>query len=278
MAITIPSTLRDSVTQQPHGAIWLSRLPNLIDQLAQRWHLSLETPFADDLTGAWVAPCASPSGPSVLKVGFPHFEAEFEIDGLNLIDGECAVRLYRFDKHAHALLMERCIPGTHLRAEDEDVQYEVICALLQELWQIPHDDQIRSLKTMIIRWAKSARNKFSDLTDLKDVVFHGIDTLEALANDRIQPVLLATDLHAGNVLASARRPWLMIDPKPHIGDPCYDLTQHLLNTTSRLDLSLIESLSLEAEVDAERVLRWTFGRLCLDQKNHALAAKLANQL
>jgi len=32
-------------------------------------------------------------------------------------------------------------------------------------------------------------------------------------------VLLATDLHAGNVLRSERQPWLVIDPKPFVGDP-----------------------------------------------------------
>jgi len=39
-------------------------------------------------------------------------------------------------------------------------------------------------------------------------------------------MLLATDLHAGNVLPAAREPWLVIDPKPFTGDPAYDATQH----------------------------------------------------
>ncbi|MDQ6920039.1 MAG: aminoglycoside phosphotransferase family protein [Actinomycetota bacterium] len=30
-------------------------------------------------------------------------------------------------------------------------------------------------------------------------------------------VLLCTDLHAGNILAAQRKPWLMIDPKPYVG-------------------------------------------------------------
>jgi streptomycin 6-kinase len=30
------------------------------------------------------------------------------------------------------------------------------------------------------------------------------------------------DLHAGNVLATQREPWLVIDPKPFIGDPAFD--------------------------------------------------------
>lgn len=47
-------------------------------------------------------------------------------------------------------------------------------------------------------------------------------------------VLLCTDLHAGNVLAAEREPWLIIDPKPHVGDPTFDTLQHLLNCDERL--------------------------------------------
>jgi hypothetical protein len=32
-------------------------------------------------------------------------------------------------------------------------------------------------------------------------------------------VLLFTDLHAGNVHLGERSPWLLIDPKPYVGDP-----------------------------------------------------------
>jgi streptomycin 6-kinase len=47
-------------------------------------------------------------------------------------------------------------------------------------------------------------------------------------------VLLATDLHAGNVLRARREPWRVIDPKPFVGDPAYDATQHLRNCGVRL--------------------------------------------
>ena len=47
-------------------------------------------------------------------------------------------------------------------------------------------------------------------------------------------VLLCTDLHAGNILAAEREPWLLIDPKPYVGDPTYDALQHLLNCDVRL--------------------------------------------
>ena len=47
-------------------------------------------------------------------------------------------------------------------------------------------------------------------------------------------MLLCTDLHAGNVLAAEREPWLVIDPKPDVGDPTYDVLQHLHNCYVRL--------------------------------------------
>jgi streptomycin 6-kinase len=89
--------------------------------------------------------------------------------------------------------------------------------------------------------------------------------------------LLATDLHAGNVLASARRPWLVIDPKPHAGDPAYDLTQHLMNVKTRIaddGTALIGRLSALAGVHADRLLGWTFGRLCLDPDDLKFARAL----
>ena len=46
-------------------------------------------------------------------------------------------------------------------------------------------------------------------------------------------VLLVTDLHHDNVLASEREPWLAIDPKPYTGDPAYDVLQHMLNFPER---------------------------------------------
>ena len=47
-------------------------------------------------------------------------------------------------------------------------------------------------------------------------------------------MLLCTDLHAENILSAEREPWLVIDPKSHVGDPTYDVLQHILNCDGRL--------------------------------------------
>ncbi|HEV2425669.1 MAG TPA: aminoglycoside phosphotransferase family protein [Terriglobia bacterium] len=75
-------------------------------------------------------------------------------------------------------------------------------------------------------------------------------------------MLLATDLHAGNVLRSERETWLGIDPKPFVGDPAYDVTQHLLNC-ERLHSEpeeLIARMADLVDLDPERVRLWTFAR------------------
>lgn len=77
-------------------------------------------------------------------------------------------------------------------------------------------------------------------------------------------VTLATDLHAGNVLRAAREPWLVIDPKPFVGDPAYDATQHLLNCVDRLQADPFGTINRFADlldVDRDRVRLWLFARL-----------------
>lgn len=75
----------------------------------------------------------------------------------------------------------------------------------------------------------------------------GIALFRTLPRTADRNVLLCADLHAENVLASEREPWLMIDPKPHLGDPTYDVLQHMLNCSERLQADpcrLADSLSI----------------------------------
>jgi streptomycin 6-kinase len=87
-----------------------------------------------------------------------------------------------------------------------------------------------------------------------------LNLLEELARPDSTDVLLATDLHAGNVLRAEREPWLVIDPKPFVGDPSYDATQHLLNCRARLTSDPEDTIRRFAdllELSAERI---GFGR------------------
>ena len=94
-------------------------------------------------------------------------------------------------------------------------------------------------------------------------------------------MVLATDLHAGNVLRAQREPWLVIDPKPFVGDPAYDATQHLLNCRDRLGddpQGTIGRFSDLLDIDRDRVRQWTFARLAtqtdVDKKELQALARL----
>ena len=104
-----------------------------------------------------------------------------------------------------------------------------------------------------------------------EVVREGLREFEEMAAASPSDVLLATDLHAGNVLRAEREPWLVIDPKPFVGDKAYDATQHLLNCRGRLRSrphDTIKSFADLLEVDHERVRRWTFARLAAEPRDN----------
>src|SRR5262249_12100856 len=132
------------------------------------------------------------------------------------------------------LLLERCRPGTTLETRPEPEQDEVIAGLLKRLWRQPAPDPAFStLRAMCDRWATEFEQRIAArgaATSLDPgLAREGIALFRSLPRDAGSTALLCTDLHAGNVLAAEREPWLAIDPKPVTGDPTYDALQHLLN-------------------------------------------------
>ena len=94
--------------------------------------------------------------------------------------------------------------------------------------------------------------------------------LEELPRSSSDEVLLTTDLHAGNVLRAQRERWLVIDPKPFVGDRAYDATQHLFNCKRRLLAAPDATIRRFADllvVDHERVRLWMFARAAAEPRD-----------
>jgi streptomycin 6-kinase len=234
----------------------------MVDSLAQRWSLTVGEPFEPGGQCSWVAP----AGPGlVLKIGWPHYEAEHEADGLRFWAGDGTVRLHDVAAFGptKALLLERCTPGTLLaRAMPPPERDLVIAGLLRRLWR-PAGEPFRPLHEMCDAWA----DEFAGQPALDPgIVRAGLALLRSLPRDPVYGVLLCTDLHAENVLAAQRESWLVIDPKPYLGDPCYDVLQHLLNCDRlRADpLALVRRMAGLLDLDADRVRLWLFAR-CVQQ-------------
>ena len=271
MPVKIPARVAESARSTPTGAQWLARLPELIETLSRRWSLTVCDPFDhEDVTGGWVAPVALPDGDSaVLKLGIPHMEADHEVHGLRFWDGDPTVRLWDADEDHGAMLLERCQPGTTLRALPEPEQDLVIAGLLRRLWRLPRAPHpFRPLSEMLKHWS---RLTLADAQKWPDagLVREGLSLFYELPRTAVAEVLLATDLHAGNVLRSERMPWLVIDPKPFVGDPAYDATQHLFNCNERLRADPDRTIRRIADllgVDHERVRLWTFARAAAEPR------------
>jgi streptomycin 6-kinase len=259
--------------------------------LADRWDLSVGAPFEPGGQTAWVAPVRDPSGRDlVLKVGWTHEEAEQEADGLRAWRGEGTVLIHngcRLDQ-TNALLLERCHPGSPLSVLPEAEQDQVIAGLLARLWQAPTAEfTFRPLQDMCRMWVRGFHRRVADAPAGAGVIDPGLaragtELFVALAAPTPRDVLLCTDLHAGNVLAAQREPWLVIDPKPYLGDPSYDVLQHLLNCGERLaadPAGLAQRMADLLNLDGLRVRHWLFARCVIegvdDPMLQAVAAALA---
>jgi streptomycin 6-kinase len=272
MAVTIPERLQSACAKNLERSGWLIRLPDILRDLERRWSLKLGIPFdSGEASCAWVAPATLHDGMHVvLKLGMPHMEGEHEIEGLRFWNGDPTVRLHEADDRLGAMLLERCEPGTVLRTLPEPEQDVVIAQLLRRMWRSPSmPHPFRPLSAMTASWSRETMAQEEHWPDAT-LVSEGLHLLQALAVYATEEVLLATDLHAGNVLRAQREPWLAIDPKPFVGDPAYDATQHLFNCEARLFGNPQETIGRFAGllgVDYERVCLWTFARAAAEPRD-----------
>jgi streptomycin 6-kinase len=279
MTLRIPDGLAASCRKTPERAAWLRQLPDIVEKLKDRWALKLDRRLdGEEPSCSYVAAMRCKDGTSaVLKIAMPHMEGEHEVQGLRFWDGDPTVRLLAAADDLGAMLLERCHPGTTLRALAECDQDVIISGLLRRLWRspsIPHP--FRSLSSLTQYWANETLTQAEHWPD-SGLVREGLHLLKELPRSATREVLLATDLHTGNVLRAEREPWLVIDPKPFVGDPAYDATQHLFNCQTRLRLDpegTIRSFSDLLGVEYERVRVWTFARAAAEPRDHWNSADL----
>ena len=270
MAPHIPERLRATCLQRPEWELWLRQLPAAVRDVQERWSLRIGPVYAD-ASCAWVAPVTmADQTPAVLKLGLPHMEGRDEAEGLRFWNGDPAVQLLVSYEPLGAMLLERCEPGSSLRQRSEFEQNQVIADLLCRLWRTPPGPHpFRPLSTLMEVWTEETLDDAGKWVD-EEVVREGLRLFAELPRTAPAHVLLATDLHAGNVLRAERQPWLMIDPKPFFGDAAYDLTQHILNCSSSLGADPLGTIGRFADlvdIDQERVRLWTFARLAAEPRD-----------
>jgi streptomycin 6-kinase len=157
-------------------------------------------------------------------------------------------------------------------SQPEAEQDEIVAGLLRRLWATPIDGPFRPVAVMCDEWAAEFEERFTPGRLDPGLARAGMGLLRGLPADISEPVLLWTDLHAENVLAAEREPWLGIDPKPYVGDSAYDVVQHLLNCRERLasdPAGLAGRMAGLLDLDRLRVTRWLFARCVQESVGNA---------
>jgi streptomycin 6-kinase len=243
--MTLPDALRETWA---HQADWLAALPRLVDECAEAWELELEEPF--DTPHSLVIP----AGDAVLKLNAPsHFEADTEADALAYWDGRGAVRLLARNDERRAFLMERGRPGTRLWDAGVD-EAAVVAELLPRLQiRVEEPHPFRVLADEADRWAEELPRRYEDggWPFQRELVDLALDTYRTV--DRTAAWLVNQDLHGGNVLAAEREPWLVIDPKPLVGERELEASGLLRNAK---DVSRWLDALAELGWDRERARAW----------------------
>ena len=96
-------------------ARWRTSVPALVAALGREWELRVDGTAMAGQAAAVVPVRTSTGKAAVLKVGWPHAEAEHEHLALRAWAGAGTVQLLRADPRRFALLLERAEPGHDLK-------------------------------------------------------------------------------------------------------------------------------------------------------------------
>lgn len=284
-AALVPTGFRSSVgrfsaedggVRGPRGADWADRLPRLLAELLDDWHLE---PAGEPRTGwtALVVPVRREGRLLALKLVWPHLEARDEPLVLRHWDGLGAVRLVAADPGRGALLLEALDASRDLSSEDIDSACEVAGALLGDL-HVPAPPGLRLLSDL-------ARDQVHQLQDTDGLLPRRmVERTAGLVRDltadpACDATLVHTDLHYRNVLhtlpGSDRPAWLAIDPHPMAGHPGFEIQPLLRNRVDELGTGSafrhlvrrrLEVTCEAAGIDEDVALAWTYVHTALEAR------------
>jgi streptomycin 6-kinase len=164
------------------------------------------------------------------------------------------------DDERDAIVIERCEPGTYLSSLALDDALDVLVALLPRLWKRA-GEPFRTLEDEAEWWLEYLPRESQFERRLRDAA---VEALRELASTQGEQVLLHQDLHGENVLAAQREPWLVIDPKPLVGEREFSVAPIVrsfeLGHSKRDALHRLDRLTSELGLDRERARCWAIGQ------------------
>lgn len=262
--LRIPRSL-EWLAASEDGAAWLAQLPERLREVCRRWSLTPGQPFEGGACSLAVPVTGRDALDAVLKLQFPGRESKHEADALHVWAGRGAVRLLAHDEARHALLLERCRPGTPLSDAPSSEALAVLAKLVEQL-SIPVDGPFTPLAEEAARWARNlpATWERAGRPFERALVDRALALLTELSSTQGPAVLLHQDLHGDNLLRAQRQDWLVIDPKPLVGEKAFALAPIVrsseLGHSRAAVVHRLDHLSEALRVDRERARGWTIAQ------------------
>ena len=243
-------TFRAFVTRRfgNEARVWLARLPELEDELADRWRLKLGPELhGGRLASVRLCSCAD-GAEAVLKLVGPWDRPDDEAACLRLWDGGPSPRLLEGDVALGALLLERILPGARARGTSA----ADAAALLRRL-QVSPPRQLPRLEDVAGERVERAASEGRATTQR---VEWAIAALERLRAGAPEPVLVHGDFDDRNLLVCERRGLAAIDPLPCAGDGAYDAASWIHANRSPGRRARFDAMAAATGLDRARLRDW----------------------
>ncbi|MDP9842599.1 streptomycin 6-kinase [Streptosporangium lutulentum] len=239
---------------------WFAALPALLERLARRWDLEIVAAVTAGNTSRTFHVRRAGGVPAFLKLT-P--EPEIGITEASALraweDSPHVVRLIDSDDTSGSLLLAAVEPGTRV----DRLPIEDVALLLRSLRlaDVP-DVELPTLRQRVDfifdltlgRWRGNPAERHLD----RDLLDRHRAAALALASGG-PAGLVHGDLHPGNVLVSHGHGFVVIDPRPSVGDPTFDGVDWVLDHVTELhDLeeNIARLAALNPEVNADRLMGW----------------------
>lgn len=258
MAELLDQAARHRLTDRfgPDVRTWFDELPRLVDDLCQRWDITIGATMPGS-TGLTMRCRRGDGSAAVLKLTPEPLIAAEEAAALRAWSASSrVVRLLDEDDVHGALLLESLVPGTPAHAH---LPVAVIADLLNELHQIDPPAGFRPLRGRVeflfALFERRSQNLPAQVR-IDPGLFRHCRSVAVELSERGPVCLLHGDLHIGNVLdAGTDRGLVVIDPRPCVGDPAFDTIDWLL-IPGEYRTRITELCELSPQLDPVRLHRW----------------------
>jgi streptomycin 6-kinase len=250
---------------------WLESAPALAAEYLDRWKLRLDGKPLHGMASIILPVERADGTPAMLKLQPLNEESEGEALGLRNWPADAVVEVFEDDPANSTILLERLEPRTLNDVPDDTEATRILASLLARLNGVPAPPELRTLADVVAEMLADAPALIPLLADpaQQSLVRRFVAQAAELAQEPGDR-LLHWDLHYGNVMAAQRKPWLVIDPKPLAGDPCFELLPALGNrwddlvATGDLHGAIRRRFDLMLAVtglERDRAIGWTMVRI-----------------